>query len=420
MQVKILRFLRSDNGSFFMPTVILGIAFFLILFNPLIPLKIIQAWMLTPFLIIAVSSKFNNNQLKKIRNFIPFLIYISIHFLFSFLLQGLIIDSIFKYLLFLITYFSFLIFLSQIPKIEKNKPEIERFINAIILFVGIYGIYQFVGRQFGLPFTLNDILRYREYKVGGFYQANSFFEEPAYFSQFLITMLFIQLFFFKARYVKICILIMINIIFTISVTGIASMFILIILFSISKIRINITRVVSRRIFRIGVLLITIITAIIILVVTSNVGSYIEKRIKNSIVSKQTVEQLNKKQLKTGGSVEYDRSGYERVVNEVNVATNTLASPYGLFGYGIDYSRKLPDRKMGLNAMTEIIVRWGFIGLFLFLVPILLLLRNSPHFRYLVLFLFLYSFIDGAIAKLSFWFLLSIILILAESYKIKTT
>jgi hypothetical protein len=411
--------ITKDRWKRAIPKLNIYIVFFSIILNPFIKLGPIQFWMLSPFVLLLLNLNFTFEEIRSIRNFLPFIIYVSLHFIISLFFQGFDSATLGKFFLFFAVYLAFLIILAKNVYFTNHSDEFEKIINAIILIVGIYGIYQFIARQLNLPFTFNEVLRFRNWKIGGFYQVSSFFEEPAFFSQFLVVLLFIHLFIFNVKYIRIIILIIINIIFTISVTGVASLFIILILFFISRLPRRINLVVNKRKFIMITSFVVILIVFLTIISTSRIGHYVSYRVKGTFINKEKKEQLLLKQKVSGGSAGYDRSGYLRIVDEYTTLIEVVTSDDFLFGYGINYSEKLPQRNMGLNAITEFTVRWGILGLFLFLFPLLLVLMNYSKWVYGLIFIFIYFTIDGAIAKLSFLFILSLFLSAFIIYKNKT-
>ncbi len=109
------------------------------------------------------------------------------------------------------------------------------------------------------------------------------------------------------------------------------------------------------------------------------------------------------------------SGQQRIINEVNFALLVLRER-PLFGYGINYSKTDLNRPMALNAITEVLVRWGIVGFFLlaFLVLIEKKTYKPTYLLSFIVFLLLFTFGEGAIAKPIFWTLLSMIFFLERA------
>ena len=409
MKFKLLGFLKNDNGEIIIPSLNIFIVFLFVVLNPFIRIPGLQFWMFAPFILLLINLKFTMNEFSAVRNFTPFVSYITLHFIISIVILGFDPASILKFILFLFTFLSFLVLYSKNIFFIGNSKQFEKIVNAIVLIVGIYGIYQFIGRQLGLPLTFNEILRYRNWKVGGFYQISSFFEEPAFYSQFLIIILYIHLFIFELRYIKTVALIILSILMTISVTGIISMVLVLLLYYFSKIPARILITVSRKkILFISSALLGLFILILVLM-NSKVGNYINNRIQTTFVNNTEKQQLIDKQKVKGGSVEYDKSGYARVVDEFKYLKETVVSRNFLFGFGVNYQYKFPNRSMALNAVTEFTLRWGLLGFILFLLPVFFVISKHKASIYSLIFILLYFTIDGAIAKLSFWLLMALFL-----------
>lgn len=400
----------------FKPDLNIFIVFLSIILSPFISIGPFQPWQICSVLILLLNFNIKFVNIKPFLNFIPLFLYTLINLLVSLYFVDNKFDTINKFALFSSVYIVFLVLIISGEKYSSNEKLFIRTLNTIVLIVTIYGIYQFIGRQLDWPFTFDESLRFRKFKVAGFYQASSFFEEPAFFSQFLITGLFIQLFILRFKYKLIVLLLSFNVLFTLSVTGILSFFIILGAYFLTTVPLKLTLTTSRQKIKKILLISSSLLLIFLFVLDSQIPSYVKGRIKRSFVSDSQREYLEVQSKLKGIGIAYDVSGYLRVTNELKTFNQVLLSKNVLWGYGINYQDSLPERKMALNAITEIMVRWGLIGLFLFLTPIFNVINRSPNKFSTILFFVLLFFIDGAIAKLVFWFLIALLLIGIDLFK----
>lgn len=324
-----------------------------------------------------------------------FLCYILINSLISISLCSEPESIIRRLLLFLASYSLVFIILNRTSYYFLEKDRLRQYLILIVCLVCFYGIYQFIGRIYSLPFTFNNVLRFRVYQPPGIYQISSFFEEPAFFCQFLITCLYIFLFIYDAKDKFIIFIILINIILTISLGGYIASLILVLMklteFKMKKVKGVIVPIYP---FKRNFTMIIIVLPLIFLLIRSPMGLVVLSRAQTELFQGQTA-----------------LSGGVRVYGEIEHFQRTLRqSP--LLGYGIGYNKEALNRTMGLNAITEVMVRWGLLGVIFFAYVLIYekIRFKSKNIIGYTIFLLLFFAIDGAIAKPVFWLCLSLVIL----------
>lgn len=301
-------------------------------------------------------------------------------------------QSIFRFLLFVS---SFLLF----PGIMglKNKITFERYdeiVSKIIVVVCLYAFYQALGNYFGLPLTGKEIYRGRVY-AEGVQQITSFFEEPAFLSSFLFSALFISLFILNR--IKLSFIIVVVLILTQSVSGLFSIFILILLFFKER-------------FSLKNLKLIIGTPFLVFLIFIALSSILQIDIFDKITDRFTNEVLGNFQYLGENPVLFTvgTSGGIRVLNEINYFLYVLYER-PIAGFGIGYDDDSLNRRMALNGFVEFFFRMGLIGLIAFGFLIMNKIKNIKG-KKLILFIYtlVYFTIDGAIAKPQFWFIYSLV------------
>ena len=379
--------LKFDIPVFSISCIILSI-----LLSPFLTIGHLQLWQIVPLVVIVLNLNrliiyFRRNIL-----FFYFYFYTIIMFFVNILFdQGNFFGVLLKQLLFTSSFFCFLLILSYEEYFKLNFNKLIRLLNVLIIIVCVYGIYQSIGRILHLPFTGDEYLRFRPNKIAGLYQISSFFEEPAFFTQFLICALFIHLLVIDEKHKKIILLIFINLLLTISLSAYFSIFFISFLWLFkSKIVNDLSRLKIKKYILSSLFIFLVI--IILLLNTDLLKKNIER-----ISSLVKIENFKSKKV-TG-----DVSGKVRIFGEIETIKKVFQSNKYLFGYGLNFAKYLPNRTMALNAITELLMRWGVLGVIIILVAFFFeLLNNRANFFFLLFFLILYFVIDGAIAKASFW------------------
>lgn len=108
---------------------------------------------------------------------------------------------------------------------------------------------------------------------------------------------------------------------------------------------------------------------------------------------------------------YASSGSQRVVREYNWIAKTLTeSP--IMGFGSSYGAFSATRTASLNAFAEIIVRYGLLGLGVFLTSIFFIIFSEFRRGSILAlsYILVYWHMDGAITRLEFWLPQALLLI----------
>lgn len=363
-----------------------------ILASPFLEIASFQLWMIVPGIVILFNWKYLIKGLKKNTILSLFFVYTLLTFvIYSILDSSDLQDSFLKQLLFTSSFLCFFLTLSYQAYFVKNYNKLVNFINTIIVATCLYGIYQSVGRLFDLPFTGNEYLDFRKGSIAGLIQISSFFKEPALFSQFLLCAFFIHAFVLGFKYKWVILLIVINVVLTISVSGYISTLGLFFLW----VGISAYHFLSGEKIKMKSIYLSIIMVVgIVIFLQSELFSYIFERF--SAVFTYVENSDGSAENRTGRETEYTMA--------------TINSPYALTGFGVNYSKSLPERTLALNAIAEVIIRWGIIGLFVLVGGFLSQLTkyNKRNKLLLVVFIMLYVSLDGAIAKPAFWIFLGLV------------
>jgi hypothetical protein len=364
-----------------------------ILISPFVKLGNLEFWQIVPVVVLIFNFNFLVVSFKKNIFFYIFYTYTLIAFFVTVLFNPEFFASIFlKQLLFTSSFCCFLLLLSYEDYFKLHYDRLISLLNVFLLIICIYGIYQCIGRVLHFPLTGDKFLRFRPFKIAGLYQISSFFEEPSFLVQFLICAFFIHVFFLSSKYKLILLLIVTNIILSISITGYLSL----ILLMISYIFFRLARdLINFKINRYYFLFVILFSILFVVFINSDFFSFIYNRFSSLLT-------LGKMVGGSGGKV--DVSGNIRFFGEVETFKTVFNSDKFLFGFGLNYIDFFPDRKMTLNVFTEVILRWGLFGLFLFSIGFLWEFFSKNRLNLVIFFIFLglYFNMDGAIARASFW------------------
>lgn len=382
-----------------------------ILASPFLEIGSLQLWMIVPGVVALLNWKYLIKGFKKNIILSLFFVYTLLTFsIYSVWDSSDLKDSFFKQLLFTSSFLCFFLTLSYQAYFAKHYNKLVNLINTIIVVTCLYGIYQSMGRLFDLPFTGNEYLDFRKGRIAGLIQISSFFKEPALFSQFLLCVFFIHAFVLEFKYKWVIALIIINVILTISVSGYISVLILFFLWlSISASNFLRGGKINKQFIYIFILMAIGIGVFL----QSELFVYIYERF-SSIFKFVNPE-----------FVGYDDGSVDnRTGREGEFVMATLNSSYALTGFGVNYSKSLPARTLALNGIAEVIIRWGIIGLFIFVAGFFKQIKicNNQNRLLLVAFLILYVTLDGAIAKPAFWTFLAFVFLFNQlkSINLKTS
>lgn len=235
-------------------------------------------------------------------------------------------------------------------------------------------------------------------------QVSSFYAEPAFLALFMLAFLYYALYLAPRRNSLLVLLIFLTLLLSRSLGGILAAIVLLSFYSLENV---FRRSVSVR----NVLLtIALIASVIFLF---DIFTHVFIRLEREVVS--AIFMVGSQPWDVSGS------GAKRVIGEINWVLLTLReSP--LFGFGVDYGLFSDQRLMALNAIAEVTVRWGSIGLGLVIGYFVYeKLRYRPKsFIAFAIFIFGYAFIDGAIAKLEFWIPLALVIAMERGHSMRFT
>lgn len=269
----------------------------------------------------------------------------------------------------------------------------------ICFLVVFYAFYQYLSQLYGFPFWDREIYRGRT-DLHGNYQVTSFFAEPAFLGVFITIAVYFQLF-LKNKvnyYLLICLLLCAF--FSRSASSLLSISLLMVLYLFIYFQ-----------FKYFFFVVVGIVPVTFLYAYSVVGKVLE-RLNDEVFS-------GFHDIFNYEVISKTSSGSIRVLGEFKYFIYTLVnSPF--IGFGIDYNYYLSnegiERTMALNSIVEIFVRFGFVGLILIFSFFYYEKRNYPPKSYFAFFLllFLVSFSDGAIAKPQYYIPLAMIFGLERS------
>lgn len=377
-----------------------------ILASPFLEIGSLQLWMIVPGIVALFNLKYLINGFKKNIVISLFFVYTLLTFvIYSVLNSPDLKDSFLKQLLFTSSFLCFFLTLSYQEYFAKHYNKLVNFLNTVIVVTCLYGIYQSIGRLFDLPFTGNEYLDFRKGSIAGLIQISSFFKEPALFSQFLLCTFFIHAFVLEFKYKWVILLIVINVVLTISVSGYISILGLFFLWvGISAYHFLRGEKIKMKSIYLSILMVVGI----VIFLQSELFAYIFERF--SAVFTYVENSDGSSENRTGREMEYTMA--------------TINSTYALTGFGVNYSKSLPERTLALNAIAEVIIRWGIMGLFMLVAGFLSQITkyNKRNKLLLVVFIMLYVSLDGAIAKPAFWTFLGLVFLFNQlkSINLKTS
>lgn len=376
--------------------------------------RVIELWMLATMLGVALFFRPLSSAFHVKHSVAPliFLTYVAFTSFLSF--YNYPSGTIFRLGLFILTFLLFLAVENLNFKLYNQVLAQEWWggIRWLLIFVCSYGIYQFVARIFNLPFDGSDIYRGRVGIEGNINQVSSFFEEPAFLCLLLVAAFYIILFVNEKIDWLLVSLILITVVLSRSMGGLLSCAILFGIYFLSTIVTISIRGMSRRNILAYLSLPLVLFIIYLFFDGETVIDQISNRLESEVLSSISLIGLDPFEVGNIGS------GGLRLINEFNWLLFTLGeNPF--FGFGISYS-EIYVRTTALNAIAEIVIRWGIIGLFLIISLIVLEKRRYSSRSRLSFWVFLglYFFMDGAIAKIEFWLPLAIVF-LAERLRIQS-
>ena len=381
---------------------LLTIFYMLIFLDPLINFyisKTVQTWFAIPLLGLAYWSFIMRRVSISQQGIFALAFFFFV--LISVLMVGLYSQefSIMKIFLFLLSILTFYLVISLIG--ENRLLNNEKYYFYLIICVCAYGVYQWLAYNFGLPFF--DQLVYRGRDLGENRQITSFFAEPAFFGIFLTTAIYYSLFISDNVNYKLLMLIVFCVILGQSLSCVLSV---IILFNIYYMHKYVVR--GNAIHKVIYLFLFSLFAVLVIIFYNEIS-------QSSAIIIRLIDEVFLKNAMLGqvpGSEE--GSGAIRIFGELNYFIFTIKnSP--LIGFGIDYNSTFQsygvERKMSLNAIVELTVRLGLLGI-LFIVGLFYTeKRKYPSKSSLAFFIYLimFSFSDGAITKPEIYISIAIIL-----------
>jgi len=298
-----------------------------------------------------------------------------------------------RYLLFLSSLSVFFIIRNFSMEQESQFWRLEGWFFNVIAAYALVQIFSSLALDYDIS-----IHRGREYF--GIKQVASFFAEPAFFSIYLNWRLFLHFFFNFRPSLNALLATYILVFFTFSLTGIiGSVFITFVYFfhnmNVKKLR--------RPANFLG--LVFAFGGLAAVVVSSGFLDIISRRLLVEVIE---VSPLFFESPMVG---ELSGSGTVRIIGEVQYLFYVLRE-HPLFGYGLSYDEEALLRLNSYNALTEIAVRWGMLGILTFFILVQPVVRYLPIVGGGYLLIFLSS--DGAIGKPEFWVYLGVLVGLAST------
>lgn len=336
--------------------------------------------------------------------FALFIVYVIFSFVFSTVYYGEFSPS--PIILFILT---MILFLGVLNSNFESHFDVVNILRIVSFSIIAYGLYQWLSFQVDLYFFDPEV--YRGRGSGPERQITSIFEEPAFYSLYLISVLYWLLFIEDKISIIAVIVVIASVVLTRSVGGYVAAFWLLSWYIVSGYVVSVRDFLLTGNFK---CLGCVIFGLVVILVTGFIFSFVTFSAEyfQSIFTRLTSEVIiNLDKLGAPPSLE-GSSGYLRVINEINtVVFVLLESP--LFGLGIDYENSDLGREMALNGLVEIIVRWGALGFLLLGMALFMEKRRFPSKDRLafLMFILLYFSIDGAIAKPGFWLHIGLILLL---------
>jgi len=333
--------------------------------------------------------------------FLFYILYISLLFVFELLFanSNSIIAFLIRFINFTTSFFMMVLLVSYF-RVRRDK--LDNFVKHFVIVVTLFGMYQLIARAFDLPFGILEHNRFRDF--GNISQLTSFFREPRYYGMFIGIFLYIVLFSYKGRHrMTLALLLILSGLLTQSVTAY--------IFLTSVILLYLFRSFGLRNMATSLLVVSIFASILLqfenftnrldLVLNTDFAGVFQYLQYENIG-----QDFNKSGNLFGGSCAVN-AGCVTIFGELGYLLQVLThSP--LFGYGINYSFGDIYRTMALNGITEIVLRWGLLGLAMFFAFILRKRKNKARL-FAVVLVYVASF--GNIGQPLFWFLLSLIYII---------
>lgn len=417
MQIKV-----GQRRGVVVPYVIL-MSLFISLTVPRIELSLfpkMDIWHIAVTAMVLLNSKKVAQVFARNQHLLLFLIFIILHALLNMYFvdnAAEVVIIIRRVALMLVSYSIFPLMLSYYYRPEDMRPSMDRFLVFAITLSTVFGFYELIARKYGLP--LGDLVQQHFRSLAGGYMMTDFFgsqmtgifREPRFFSFFLVVCLYILLFLRRLKYHFLLIsFVLIDVLFTMSITGYLSALFVLMLYFLGRgggSRSKLSQPRKRAIVGIGVILL-----IIGIGYSSNTYQRVEDRLIGPFVQNLGANLKRMLQAPVSHTKVIHMPGYSAYIStfgEVSFILKTLRE-HPLTGYGIGYSKKKLQRTMGLNAFAEVMVRWGLIGLILFIFIAALEGKYFPYTRTSVLFLFYLVFCssDGSVADVLFWFLFSLV------------
>lgn len=280
---------------------------------------------------------------------------------------------------------------------KLTKENLYKLLNKFFVISTVYAIYQYLGTTyFDWPLTGREVLRGRNIHYSG-HQISSFFAEPAFYSAYLFTMLVIYVnsnLKYKIFYISLCLM---ALLLARSLGGILA----------SAIYLAIDIIINIKPARIKkqLLMTTVIATALIIAIAFKVTDYVERRLHGEVFVNYQLIMTDRQSFNLKGS------GQQRLIRELNQIYNVLLER-PLTGYGISYNEVTYLRKNALNGFAEIIVRWGIVGVILFIFSLYACVNkyNRQTKMIFITYLTLYLFMDGGIGKPQYWVFIALVIL----------
>tara|TARA_B100000900_G_scaffold53771_1_gene39881 strand:+ start:353 stop:1399 length:1047 start_codon:yes stop_codon:yes gene_type:complete len=298
---------------------------------------------------------------------------------------------------------------------KKDRVGLDKFIRHFVIVVTIFGIYQLIARVIGFPLGVLEHNQFRDF--GYLSQATSFFREPRFYGAFLSVFLYVVLFYYKRKDRLILIsLLVLSVFLTQSVTA----FFLLVIVGLSYAFKN-TNIMA--LFKIiGFSFVSVIALSYVEIFSARLNILLNIDFVNlfSYILDANLSQAPGN-ISEGSfrAICPSNAGCASTAGEMWYLIKVLAtSPF--VGYGVGYGFGDIYRVMALNGVTEFILRWGVLGIALFLLAISRNCRNKFRFVFVIL---AYMSALGNLGQPLFWCLISLIHIMHSRsfiHRAKTT
>ncbi|WP_341508667.1 hypothetical protein WAX88_09065 [Photobacterium damselae subsp. damselae] len=315
--------------------------------------------------------------------------------------------------------FSFFILIISISGYYKYKYHyismFVKYYKYLFWFVTFFLLYQIIMRTAYMPLSFSEHQNFR--KIGYFYQYSSLFIEPRGMAQFYLISFYV--YFFMSRDRLKFIVSIIGVLLTASLGGILTLFVTLIFYSISKFY----KFTSNKLNLKVLLLVLIGIPSLVFFINTSTGDlvlqrldFIKKNLTGVSISNvlDNAYKLNHVDYYGQNSSEFEKiygfkggSSTVSVLSEASYLVHIIKTK-PLFGEGSANRSRL----LSLNAFVDFVTRLGlilsFIWIYLFYKEFRVTIKKDGLI--FIMFIILFSSVDGALPKPQFWFLLAVLII----------